>query len=738
LTEIERAAAVSHSAGPAGRPHLSPLRRNPRAVALLQPLSANAAVRRQREPTPTSPFFNTNDSSTGTDDMSLSIADSGSQVDTQTLDISSDALVGGVASADYRHPPRQRFQTHSASEVGRMRKVARSPLLARTSHDMSNEDEGNAGNLSFVSTSSTGIPSVAPNTESLYTPSSELKPFISIIAAEHALRAAIREDGLSSENWEKAFEACVSLRRLALHHSTLLIDGIQNSTTGALSTADEGLLHACVIGLLPLLDSLRSSVAKISLITLSDLFAGLGRAMDVEIETVAASIVKRSADTNEFISQAADATLASMILYCSEVRVLNALLGCSMHKNQLTRLKTAVWIDRAISRIGDRISVLLKSTVIDRIVATAQKYSLEGNVEARHAGIRMLQGLRLCLPGKGSARIRAASDSVVGRDVPVDAFDLEIGAYTTQKWVGGGGGGGERGEGRGTVTPKLLSSPSRGGGEREKGERVTGIPSSPVASIAPIVSKRRTSASTVAIAPVSTSFSTDEKDTEDVSVETELMSAISQLESSSWKERVLAIDMISKLLIGKLSATMAVRVADALASKLTDGHAKVGQAASAGIQHMLEIIRGEVLEKAVIVLLPNIAAALISSQKSLAISASANFDLIIANADAAILLQPVVALVRGSSNQKLIAAMLEKLAKLVPAAYQRKPLHLLRITLPPVLEILEGGVSNQDVRASLTALVKAVSSCCGDQAVIDAASGSNSLEKLKSMLRSAF
>jgi hypothetical protein len=687
----------------------------------LQPLSANAAVRRQREPSPSSPYFHQNDSSTGTDDMSASIADSSSQIDARTLDLSSDVAsdtAGVVSSADYRHLPRQRYQTHSASEVGRLRKVARSPMLARTSMNNDGNDE-DAGNTTFVSTSSAGVPSVAPNTESLYTPSSELKPYNSDATAENALRAALRDDGLLSENWEKAFEACVSIRRLALHHSSMLAEGGANS-----SIADEGLLHSCVLGLLPLVDSLRSSVAKISLITFSDLFAGLGRGMDVEIETVAASIVKRSADTNEFISQAADASLASMILHCSESRVLNALLGCSTHKNQLTRLKTAVWIDRAVSRLGDRILGVVKPTVIDRIVATAQKYSLEGNVEARHAGIRMLQGLRANLPGKSSARVRAASESVIGRDVPVDAFDLEIGAYI----LSGGGGG--------SSTPKSLASPSRGGG---RGGGAGGGRRESRGSIPPI------SPVAASNAPLTKGNDDVNDDMEDLSSETELTNALRLLDSTTWKDRVTAIETISKRassLSSSLSATDAVRIADALASKLTDGHAKVGQAASNGIHLMLETIRGTLLEKVIFVLLPGLSAAMISSQKSISLTASACFDLIITNADAGMLLQPVVALVRGSSNQKLIAATLGKLAKLIPAAHLKKPLQLLRIAMPPVLEILEGGVSNQDVRAALSTVVKSLSSCFGETAILESASGSSvsevTLERLKSMLRSAF
>ena len=336
----------------------------------------------------------------------------------------------------------------------------------------------------------------------------------------------------------------------------------------------------------------------------------------------------------------------------------------------------------------------------------------------------MLQGLRANLPGKSSARVRAASESVIGRDVPVDAFDLEIGAYI----LSGGGGG--------SSTPKSLASPSRGGG---RGGGAGGGRRESRGSIPPI------SPVAASNAPLTKGNDDVNDDMEDLSSETELTNALRLLDSTTWKDRVTAIETISKRassLSSSLSATDAVRIADALASKLTDGHAKVGQAASNGIHLMLETIRGTLLEKVIFVLLPGLSAAMISSQKSISLTASACFDLIITNADAGMLLQPVVALVRGSSNQKLIAATLGKLAKLIPAAHLKKPLQLLRIAMPPVLEILEGGVSNQDVRAALSTVVKSLSSCFGETAILESASGSSvsevTLERLKSMLRSAF
>ncbi len=64
-------------------------------------------------------------------------------------------------------------------------------------------------------------------------------------------------------------------------------------------------------------DSIRSSLSKISLMTLNDMLANLKRCMEPYLDSLMKILLKRAAlDTNTFISEEADKALMSMCFYC--------------------------------------------------------------------------------------------------------------------------------------------------------------------------------------------------------------------------------------------------------------------------------------------------------------------------------------------------------------------------------------------------------------------------------------
>lgn len=63
-------------------------------------------------------------------------------------------------------------------------------------------------------------------------------------------------------------------------------------------------------------DSLRSSLSKIALITLNDMFTFLKRCMEPYLENIMKILLKKGADTNSFISEEADKALVSMCNSC--------------------------------------------------------------------------------------------------------------------------------------------------------------------------------------------------------------------------------------------------------------------------------------------------------------------------------------------------------------------------------------------------------------------------------------
>ena len=108
----------------------------------------------------------------------------------------------------------------------------------------------------------------------------------------------------------------------------------------------ENSLHSVILHVLRCLDNLRSNVSKNATFALNDMFAGLGRGMDPELETVTPPLLKRACDTNVFLGEEAEKALVSMIRCCNENRVITALLLGIQSKNARVRAKTVSLIDK--------------------------------------------------------------------------------------------------------------------------------------------------------------------------------------------------------------------------------------------------------------------------------------------------------------------------------------------------------------------------------------------------------
>ncbi|CAN0550320.1 unnamed protein product, partial [Ectocarpus sp. 8 AP-2014] len=94
---------------------------------------------------------------------------------------------------------------------------------------------------------------------------------------------------LPRDGWPEIFHTLNSVRRLATHHAPLL--GSQSH------------LHALVRDVLGQSENLRSQVAKNALLTLADLWRGLGDTLDPELPMVCPILVKKMADKVEFLAE---------------------------------------------------------------------------------------------------------------------------------------------------------------------------------------------------------------------------------------------------------------------------------------------------------------------------------------------------------------------------------------------------------------------------------------------------
>jgi hypothetical protein len=85
--------------------------------------------------------------------------------------------------------------------------------------------------------------------------------------------------GLEAEDWPEIFHTLNSVRKLALHHQSVLLNA-------------NGALHTIVLQVMKRVDALRSSLAKNAIMTISDMLKGLGKNMDTEIANIVPGLLK--------------------------------------------------------------------------------------------------------------------------------------------------------------------------------------------------------------------------------------------------------------------------------------------------------------------------------------------------------------------------------------------------------------------------------------------------------------
>ncbi|CAB1120148.1 unnamed protein product [Ectocarpus sp. CCAP 1310/34] len=141
---------------------------------------------------------------------------------------------------------------------------------------------------------------------------------------------------LPRDGWPEIFHTLNSVRRLATHHSPLL--GSQSH------------LHALVRDVLGQSENLRSQVAKNALLTLADLWRGLGDTLDPELPMVCPILVKKMADKVEFLAEAARECVDEVVATATESRALSAFLTCGSHRSPAVRAKSALAVLLCVRR----------------------------------------------------------------------------------------------------------------------------------------------------------------------------------------------------------------------------------------------------------------------------------------------------------------------------------------------------------------------------------------------------
>ena len=212
-----------------------------------------------------------------------------------------------------------------------------SPRKEKYSH------EANLGGASSVSRRSESKALNSPRSSSLPVPG---KPDIEYLDSVDVLpcSAPAKEmpralHGLDVHEWPEIFSTINTIRAIALHHGDLLVAS--------------GSLHTVVVHLVRHVDSLRSAVAKNSILAIGDILTGLKQKVDQDLNAISGSLIKRYADSSTFLGGNAADALIKMIENSTATKSLAVLATLAAeHKNANARGKAALIISQLLSLKG--------------------------------------------------------------------------------------------------------------------------------------------------------------------------------------------------------------------------------------------------------------------------------------------------------------------------------------------------------------------------------------------------
>ena len=501
------------------------------------------------------------------------------------------------------------------------------------------------------------------------------------------------------EEWPEIFHTLNSVRRLALHHSQIL----------------GGHVHSVLRSVLKAVDNLRSAVAKNAILTIGDMWLGLGRTMDPELNLVAPALLKRFADTNGFLCEVADGCIDTVISNASDNRCLSAFLSSAGNKAPSVRAKAAAVVLRCIQRTDP--SKLATSRELEKLLATLAQFCQDRQGETRNFGrqiavtilqnnvvdesrlqkvlpkdvyAKVEQGMRNGVFTTPSKRLSATGGSGGLDDEEVDIFEV---SGSNLNFASFGPGGGSGGDGGGGGAEGVASTPVHSRGFKSVGRREAR--SSP--------------------GHVSTALSPQY-------VEFEGMPDIfKKMRSTDWKDRQEGVSEIVSLVQkhpGKVvSSGKLVPILDRLCEKLSDGNTKVNVMALEGVAKCLESL-GDAVGAALGVLVPALCANLARTPKLNALARS-TIDMLTQSIDPKLLCQPFCDQVEHG-NGRIKSFMLAKLSEIAPRIFQTSSEKAATKALTKnIIPLLVKCVNDNkpDVKQSCTSLAVTLYSLMGDSLV---------------------
>lgn len=229
----------------------------------------------------------------------------------------------------------------------------------------------------------------------------ELLPFEEVKPSERWVIALVKR--LSSEDWSEQFGAIDDVRRLACFCPTLLAGDSLRKIVGAIAELTE---------------SLRSAPAKNALRCLGELFASFGRHMNLEVDVCFSAVLKRSADTNVFISAEAEITMCEVCRSAPEKPLMPLVLAAATNRQAGIR-KSGVW---CLAMLAQRRCAARRDA--KAIAEVAEKALGDANVDVRRVA-RLAATVFAASGNDGALVAKLVAAALPGVDLSTfDAFDI--------------------------------------------------------------------------------------------------------------------------------------------------------------------------------------------------------------------------------------------------------------------------------------------------------------------------
>ncbi|XP_068436112.1 TOG array regulator of axonemal microtubules protein 1 isoform X2 [Clinocottus analis] len=443
---------------------------------------------------------------------------------------------------------------------------------------------------------------------------------------------------LISEDWEKKIEGLMFLRSLAHYH----LDTLQ------------GRLHDVCLCLIQEVKNLRSSVSRVAVCTLGDLYTHLEKAMDQELEGTVKALLLKAGESNAFIRQDVDAALGCMVQHCTPTRGIHALLsGGLSHLNAVVRRCAAQHLANLVEKVGAARLLSGGKDLTDRILPAVTKLTQDSSQEARYFGRRML----LCLSSHPD-------------------FDKILEKYISTKDLP-------------TVRDTVFTLKTKGLGEMpQETQSARGRRSIPGSGTVRASSLTREPLNQTS--RESNSHYSCRSQIQSIADKNEYIKQISGLlGSKDFRERIKGIDqLVADCQHNPIVVINSIfPVFDAFKARLQESNSKVNLYALESLQKIIHLLKDS-LSQVVNILVPAIMDNHLNSKNNAIYSAAIGaINALILNLDNILLLQPFCTKAQFL-NGKAKVDLIEKVADLVTELYPRKPQMVEQKVLPLLWHLL--------------------------------------------------